>query len=125
VDKVRSVDGFYAVSYNLGFRQHFDVEVDEIIEKICMLEARDDPEHASQRIKQIRQAAVTTTHIVPGYHVVSRRHLGDGPVATLIDWVRKFLIESIYRPLLTMFLDTENWVRSPDEIIRVGVNATI
>ncbi|KZT21026.1 potassium transporter [Neolentinus lepideus HHB14362 ss-1] len=125
VDKVRSVDGFYAATYNLGFREDFDVKIDEIIEQICTLEARVDPENASERVKWIRQAAATPTHIVPGYHVMSRRLSGGGPVPALIDWLRALLIDSIYRPLLNMFPDTANWSGSADEIIRVGVNATI
>lgn len=124
VDKVRSVDGFYAATYHLGFREDFDVKVDEIIEQICTLEARVEPERSAEKIQRIRQAARTTTHIVPHYYVISKRIRG-GRLSSVIDWLRSLLIEDIYRPMVTMFPDTANWVGSADEIIRVGVNATI
>ncbi|KAI0923360.1 hypothetical protein AcW1_006344 [Taiwanofungus camphoratus] len=124
VTKVRTIQGFYGVTYYLGFRDDFDVKIDEVIDRICSLEARVDPRQSSPTIDEIRDAATNHTHIVPHYHVISKR-LEAGKLSNVVNWIRGFLIEDVYRPLVTMFPETENWVTSGDEIIRVGVNAKI
>ncbi|KAG8907580.1 hypothetical protein FRB99_003504 [Tulasnella sp. 403] len=128
VSRVRTIQGFYGVTYALGFRDDFNMDVQEIIEKICLLESRvgaNDEATASQTIKEIRAAAQQATHIVPHYHVVSTpvRYLGFLNAPT--SWIRELLIEGLYRRIATMFPETENWLGSADEIIRVGINAEI
>jgi KUP system potassium uptake protein len=124
VDKVRSVSGFYGVTYFIGFRDKFDIKVDDLIARICSLEVGANPRESSETINEIQRAAEITTHIVPHYHVVSKQ-LAVGKGSTVVNWARTFLIEEIYRRLVTMFPETANWLTSADEIIHVGINATI
>jgi len=58
--------GFYGVTYSIGFRDDFEVEVQEIIQRICVLEARagsDDEAGTAQNIAEIRDAARQSTHM--------------------------------------------------------------
>jgi len=124
VTKVRTIPGFYGVTYCLGFRDGFEVKVDEVINQICTLEHQMDPSGSAQLINQIRASAQTSTHIVPHYHVVSR-DLQAGRLNFVFFRIRAWLIEGLYRRIATMFPETANWLGSADEIIRVGVNAVI
>ncbi|KAJ7797662.1 potassium transporter [Mycena olivaceomarginata] len=123
ITKVRTVEGFYGVTAYLGFREKFDIRANEIIEHICALELQLDPRQLSGTVDRIRAVARSTTHIAPHYHVVSKT-VDVGTFSPVINWVRKYLIEDIYRRLATMFPETGNWVAA-EEIIRVGVNAKI
>ena len=55
--------GFYTLTYRLGYRDSFDVKVDGLIDEICDLEARDDPQNSAATITEIRNAAKYTTHM--------------------------------------------------------------
>ncbi|KAF9029604.1 potassium transporter [Hymenopellis radicata] len=122
ITKVRSIEGFYGATYCIGFRDDFDVKIEDLVEKICECELlmSSDPEKTQDLIEKIRRVAVNTTHIVPHYHVSSRQMQGG-----FINYLRRYLIEEIYRRLATMFPETENWITSADEIIHVGINAII
>ncbi|THH10121.1 hypothetical protein EW145_g1548 [Phellinidium pouzarii] len=124
VTKVRSLRGFYGVTYCLGFRDEFEVKVDEVIRHICALETHIDPQGQTNTIDEIRYAAQTATHIVPHYHVVSKP-VNVGYLSPIFTCIRMVLIEAVYRRISTMFPETGNWLGSADEIIRVGVNAVI
>nr|GAT52232.1 predicted protein [Mycena chlorophos] len=123
ITKVRTVEGFYGVSGCLGFRDDFDFRPHDIIDQICDLEMKIDPEGGSLVVEQIRAVARTTTHIAPHYHIVSDR-IDVGTLSVPVNWIRKYLLESIYRRLATMFPETGNW-RFAEEIIRVGITAKI
>ncbi|THU95303.1 potassium transporter [Dendrothele bispora CBS 962.96] len=133
VKKVDDLDGFYAVTYNLGFRDDFDVRAEELVEVICAIERGRDPKNSDGIIETIRQVSERPSHIVPHYHVCSSEFLPESndpsmwTVARLVvmNKVRKYLIEEIYRRLATMFPETANWGNSADEIIHVGINANI
>ncbi|EKM57720.1 uncharacterized protein PHACADRAFT_251527 [Phanerochaete carnosa HHB-10118-sp] len=122
--KVPSVRGFYTAIYRLGYRETFSVKVDNFIDTICALEAREDPVNSAATIAEVQAAAKRVTHIAPHY-VVSSRSLGSSRFMRAVSWIRKVLIEDIYRRLATMFPDTDGWLGSADEIIHVGVNATL
>ncbi|KAJ7486154.1 potassium transporter [Mycena galericulata] len=123
ITKVRTVAGFYGVTAYLGFREHFDIRVGDIIEEICALELQMDPRQLSGTVEEIRKAALSTTHIAPHYHVISKR-IHVGRLTFALNWIRKYLIEEIYRRLSTMFPETGNWLFA-EEIIRVGISAEI
>ncbi|KAJ3818862.1 potassium transporter [Lentinula raphanica] len=124
VVKTRSLDGCYAVTYNIGFREHFDVNINELVEVLCNLEMQYDPKNCERTIAKIKAVSSHATHIVPHYHVVSKK-VDAGYLTFAVNYIRKYLIEEIYRRLTTMFPETANWMTSADEIIHVGVNATI
>ncbi|THV03032.1 potassium transporter [Dendrothele bispora CBS 962.96] len=124
VTKVKSMDGFYAVTYNIGFRDDFDVKVDELLERVYALELALDPRNAPRIIENIKKVSRNATHIVPHYDVSSRK-IEAGYLSFILNGARKFLIEAIYRRLATMFPETANWLTSADEIIHVGINAVI
>ncbi|KAH8825021.1 potassium transporter [Flagelloscypha sp. PMI_526] len=123
VNKVRSIQGFYGVTYCLGFRDKFDARVDEIIERILALEMM-EPKCSHRILEQIRNAAKITTHIVPHYDVNSRR-AHSGKLGAVMYWIRSFFLEELYKRLSVMFPETGNWLTKSDEIIHVGINATI
>ncbi|EKM48262.1 uncharacterized protein PHACADRAFT_203032, partial [Phanerochaete carnosa HHB-10118-sp] len=124
VTRVRSIEGFYGVTYCLGFRDDFDVQITEIVDRICDLETRANPEGSVALLQEIRSVAESYTHIVPHYMVRSRNKPG-GKLRWVQNWVRRLLVEEIYQRLSTMFPETANWLGSTDEIIHVGVHATI
>ncbi|KIK08027.1 hypothetical protein K443DRAFT_86126 [Laccaria amethystina LaAM-08-1] len=123
VSKVRTVEGFYGVSYYLGFRDDFDVNVQDLVAKIIELERATNP-RAETIIGEILAVTKTATHIAPHYHVVSRKVEG-GLLSPISNYIRRFFVEGVYRRLATMFPETANWLTSADEIIHVGINAVI
>ncbi|KAF9013196.1 potassium transporter [Cyathus striatus] len=123
VNKVRSIDGLYGVTYYIGFRDDFNVQVDELVEKICTVERQCNP-RAEAAIREIKAAVQSATHIAPHYHVVSKK-VDVGALTPVVNYVRKVLVEDVYRRLATMFPETGKWLTSADEIIHVGINATI
>ncbi|KAG8988684.1 hypothetical protein FRB94_002992 [Tulasnella sp. JGI-2019a] len=128
VTKVRTLQGFYGVTYALGFRDDFLMDTNAIIERICALESRrgaNDEADAMTTITEIRTVAKQSTHIVPHYHVVSLPVTGYGRLNGIASSIRSILIDGLYRRLETMFPETGNWKGSADEIIRVGINADI
>ncbi|CAE6535257.1 unnamed protein product [Rhizoctonia solani] len=110
VTRVRSLPGFYGVTYFKGFRDDFQVSIDDVIEKLYGLELRAAGLGSAEAL---RAASKVTTHIVPSYYVFTHSSL------------RALLVEGVYRRMSTMFPETANWLGSADEIIRVGVNAVI
>jgi len=125
ITKVRSLPGFYGVTYMKGFRDDFNIDTDAIVELIAALELRafDSPAEAKKCISEIKLASKDTTHIVPHYHVIARRVIMFG--APIINWIRVVLIEDIYRSIAYMFPETVTWLQSADEIIHVGITAEI
>ncbi|KJA24114.1 hypothetical protein HYPSUDRAFT_39261 [Hypholoma sublateritium FD-334 SS-4] len=124
VTKVRTVEGFYGVTYYIGFRDDFDVQIGDLIDKICTIEQHLNPAGSAAIIREIRAVSASATHIAPHYHVVSKK-ISGGFFSPVINYLRATLIESVYRRLATIFPETANWLTSADEIIRVGVNAVI
>ena len=59
----RMCTGFYGVTYCLGFRDDFDVQITEIIDRICDLEARANPEGSEALLREIRTVAESYTHM--------------------------------------------------------------
>jgi len=124
VTKVRRIPGFYGVTYVKGFRDKFNIDIEAILNLILELEANVDPRESRESLDALRFAAAHTTHLVPHYHVISKRYTGFFG-APLLNWFRKVLIEDIYRSIAYMFPETANWVTSANEIIHVGINCEI
>jgi len=124
VTKVRSIPGFYGVTYMKGFRDKFNVDIDTVLNLILELESSSDPRESRLILEELRYAAAHTTHLVPHYNVVSRRITGFFG-APVLNWFRQVLIEDIYRSISYMFPETANWLASAEEIIHVGINCEI
>jgi KUP system potassium uptake protein len=88
VSRVRSLPGFYGVTYFKGFRDDFQVQTDDIIDKLYDLERRAAGAAAAD---QLREASKVTTHIVPSYYVVSRP-VQAGVLSPVLDWVRQVFV---------------------------------
>lgn len=125
VTKVRSLPGFYGATYMLGFRDKFSVDTHALLELILSLELRatDSKKHADEIVEEIKEAAKTVTHVVPHYHVMARKIIIWG--APVVNWIRKWLIEDIYRSVAYVFPETATWKMKADDIIHVGVTAEI
>jgi KUP system potassium uptake protein len=119
VDKVPAVEGFYATTYYIGFRDDFDVKVPAIVEKICALEQRSGADSAkiTATVATVRRCAnEAMTHVVPHYRVLSKpMHVGILTVP--VNFIRRYLIESVYWNLAAMFPETKNWLSSDDEYV--------
>lgn len=62
--------GFYGVTYQIGFREKFDVDINVVVNDICALERQarfTDPRDAEEVVREIKDAANRTTHM----HVTS------------------------------------------------------
>lgn len=133
------------MTYALGFRDHFSMKIDEIIDKICLLESRvgaNDEAEATSTIHGIREAVKQSTHMyvhglcvstplvpgrgtdasalldllsIPHYHVISTPLGYKGFFGRLVDSARRILIEGLYRRIEVMFPETGNWVGSADQ----------
>ncbi|KAF8627713.1 hypothetical protein AX15_004284 [Amanita polypyramis BW_CC] len=124
VRKVRSLEGIYGVTYYCGFREEFNIDVERLADRICSAEIQTNPKASKAWLNEIKALVSSATHIVPHYHVVSKR-AEAGFMSPVVNFVRRWLIEDVYRRLATMFPQTANWLTSADEIIRVGINAFI
>lgn len=51
------------MTYCLGFRDDFDVQVNEIVDRICVLEARANHGDSAALQEEIRQIAESYTHM--------------------------------------------------------------
>ncbi|KAE9408952.1 potassium transporter [Gymnopus androsaceus JB14] len=111
VVKTRSLEGCYGVTYHIGFREHFDVKIDELIESLCNMEMQCDPKNCDRTIANIRKVSSNATH----HCSTLPRHEQEG----------RCRISVLLSELATMFPETANWVTSADEIIHVGINAKI
>lgn len=117
----------------LGYRDVVDLNVISgptlrrisALERGATLPGR-DPE-IEARIKEIERAALTTTHILPHYHVTSKgttffripilRHGAD--------LTRAFLLEEVYRRVAQNFPVTQAYHVDESSVLRIGVNADI
>jgi len=124
VRKVRTLGGIYGVTYYLGFRDKFEVDSESMADKICKAELDADPNASTAWLSEIKTLVRNANHIVPHYHVVSTPMTG-GFFAPVANFLRKTLIEDVYRTVASMFPETENWITPADEIIHVGITAHI
>jgi len=124
VRKVRALGGIYGVTYYLGFCDEFDVDSESLADQICNAEFAADPNTSTTWLSDIKTLVSNATHIVPHYHVVSTPITG-GFFAPVASFIRKTLIEDVYRTVASMFPETENWITAADEIIHVGITARI
>jgi KUP system potassium uptake protein len=124
VRKVRSIEGVYGVTYYLGFREEFQIDPERLSDKLCTSEIHANPDTDKAWLDEIRCLVLNATHIVPHYHVVSKRVEG-GFLSPVENYLRKWLLEEIYHRLATMFPQTANWLTPADEIIRIGINAFV
>ncbi|KAG5650229.1 hypothetical protein H0H81_000252 [Sphagnurus paluster] len=63
VTKVRTIEGFYGVTYYVGFRDIFDVQVNDLIDKICEVEQQVNPGSSEATIQEIRAVSGNLTHM--------------------------------------------------------------
>lgn len=124
VRKVRALKGIYGATYYLGFRDEFKIEEEILSQYIINAELEANPDSDEEWLQEIRRLVKSTTHVVPHYHVVSKPVLA-GFMTPVFSFIRSVLIEDIYRIIAAMFPETGNWMTPADEIIHVGINATI
>ncbi|KAK2465375.1 hypothetical protein APHAL10511_002729 [Amanita phalloides] len=124
VRRVRSLEGIYGVTYYIGFREEFRIDVERLADRICYSEIVSNPQTSKAWLDEIKNLVSNATHVVPHYHVVSKR-VDVGFMPSVVNFTRRWLIEDVYRRLATMFPQTANWLTPADEIIRVGINAFI
>jgi KUP system potassium uptake protein len=121
VSRVEALPGFYGVAQYLGFRDEATLRIDEIVARVGELEER---HHGADRIAGLRQLARHPTHVIPHYAPKSRAVV-LGRFTPIANYLRRVLIEDIYGRLSIMFPEGNAWVAPADEIIHVGVTATI
>ncbi|KAF8712435.1 hypothetical protein AX14_013103 [Amanita brunnescens Koide BX004] len=124
VKKVRSIEGIYGVTYYLGFRDEFHIENDALADKLCAAELLSNPDARPEWLTEIRFLARGTTHIVPHYHIVSNK-THNGVLSAVGAFIRKWVLEDLYRRVATMFPESANWLTPADEIMHVGITAFV
>ncbi|KAH9014764.1 potassium transporter [Lactarius pseudohatsudake] len=130
VSRVEVLPGFYGVAQFLGFRDEAVLRMDEIVARIGALEERyaeaDGSKRAAvhRRVTQLQELARHPTHIIPHYAPKSKGVV-LGRLTLIASYLRRVLIEEIYGRLSIMFPEGEAWLAPADEIIHVGVTATI
>ncbi|ESK88352.1 hypothetical protein Moror_14785 [Moniliophthora roreri MCA 2997] len=125
VSKLGSMEGFYSVTYQIGFRDSFDVKVDDLLPAIFAFERDLDPEFGHTAIEKIKAVSGSFTHIVPHYYLKSKDVWGPSRGGFVLNWIRRYLIEDVYRRLTVMFPETINWRTAPDQLVQVGITAVI
>ncbi|KAL0576040.1 hypothetical protein V5O48_005948 [Marasmius crinis-equi] len=63
VSKLGSMEGFYSVTYQLGFRDPFDVKVDNLLPALYSFERDHDPEYGSIAIDRLKSVSSSFTHM--------------------------------------------------------------
>ncbi|KAH8984779.1 potassium transporter [Lactarius hatsudake] len=130
VSRVEVLPGFYGVAQFLGFRDEAVLRMDEIVARIGALEERyaeaDGNKRTAvhRRVTQLQELARHPTHIIPHYAPKSKGVV-LGRLTLIASYLRRVLIEEIYGRLSIMFPEGEAWLAPADEIIHVGVTATI
>ncbi|KAJ9116704.1 hypothetical protein QFC20_000639 [Naganishia adeliensis] len=100
VSKVRSLDGFYGVLMRKGYLDSFSPEVEAILDRIYEIEVQYSSVDLEERLKVIKQASLTTTHIIPNYNIKSK--VVKNPIA---DRMRRVVVEELYGRLRVIFPD--------------------
>jgi len=130
VTRVEVLPGFYGITQYLGFRDEAALHIDEIVARVAELEERFAGADAGRRaaahnrVAQLQELARYPTHIIPHYAPKSKG-LAMGRLTPVVSYIRRVLIEDIYGRLSIMFPEGEAWLAPADEIIHVGVTATI
>jgi KUP system potassium uptake protein len=124
VSRVEVLPGFYGVAQYLGFRDEPTLRIDEIIARVTVLEERYSGPEARHRAAEFLELARHPTHIIPHYAPKSKGSV-MGRFTPIASYLRRVLIEDIYGRLSIMFPEGEAWLAPADEIIHVGVTATI
>jgi len=128
VSSVEAIPGFYAVAQYLGFRDQAALRIDEVVARIRTIEERypDEERRAAgrARVEQLAELARHPTHIIPHYAPKSKSFF-LGRFTRIANYLRSILIEDIYGRLSIMFPEGEAHLAPADEIIHVGVTATI
>ncbi|KAG7095371.1 hypothetical protein E1B28_006129 [Marasmius oreades] len=125
VSKLGSMEGFYSITYQLGFRDPFDVKVDNLLPALYSFEREHDPEYGDVAIERLKAVSGSLTHIVPQYNLKSRDVFAPSRGGFVLNWIRRYLIEDVYQRLSVMFPDTINWRTAPDQLVHVGITAVI
>ncbi|KAF8266790.1 potassium transporter [Lactarius quietus] len=129
VSRVEVLPGFYGVAQYLGFRDQAALHMDEVIARIGEIEERypdaDRRAAARARIEQLVELARRPTHVIPHYAPKSRSFVLGHRLMPIANYLRRVLIEDIYGRLSIMFPEGEAWLAPADEIIHVGITATI
>lgn len=60
---MRSLDGFYGVVMRKGYLDSFSPEVEAILDRIYEIEVQYSSVDLEERLKAIKQASLTTTHM--------------------------------------------------------------
>lgn len=121
VSRVRSFDGIYIAKLFVGYRDVVDLTTiaQPIFESIKSLERSSDDPEAEERIVAIQSAMTqSVTHIVP-HHYLKAKKSGN----RFVDYIRAFLIESVYRRLQTA--PEAAYILQDDDVLRMGVTAAL
>ncbi|KAJ9120623.1 hypothetical protein QFC22_002552 [Naganishia vaughanmartiniae] len=116
LSKVRSMDGFYGVVMRKGYLDMLAPEVDEILDRICEIEIQYSAVNLEERLKMIKQASLTTTHIIPNYNIKSRKIPGFIP-----NGIRRVLVEELYGRLRVVFPDESHLSRQTEGYVNLIV----
>ncbi|PLW29251.1 hypothetical protein PCANC_15749 [Puccinia coronata f. sp. avenae] len=134
IDKLRTLSGFYLMTYRVGYRDSLDVRglTKPTLERIVELERGIMPIGSNKALEdeiyKISKAANNTNHILPHYHCTSKPLPSDNPgniFTRALHLARSYLLEEIYRRVSQNFPETSNYVVDESKVLRIGVNALL
>ncbi|KAJ8086092.1 hypothetical protein PM082_004911 [Marasmius tenuissimus] len=125
ISKLGSMEGFYFVRYQIGYREPFDLKVDTLLPALYAFERQHDPQFGDAAVERIKAVSASFTHIVPRYNLKSKAVFAPSRGGFILNEIRRFFIEDLYQRLSVMFPDTINWRTTPDQLVHVGITAVI
>ncbi|CAH7687488.1 potassium transporter-domain-containing protein [Phakopsora pachyrhizi] len=134
IDKLRTVTGFYLMTYRVGYRDSLDLRglAKPTLERIISLERGislpGSNSLVEENILKIVQASQNTNHILPHYHCTSKKispNFYFKGLSRVLSATRSFLIEEIYQRVSQNFPETSTYVIDESQVLRIGVNALI
>jgi len=134
IDKLRTLSGFYLMTYRVGYRDPLDVRglTKPTLERIIELERGIVPIGSNKALEneiyKITKAANNTNHILPHYYCTCKPYPADtrGNIfGRMWHSIRTYLIEEIYRRVSQNFPETSTYVVDESKVLRIGVNALL
>jgi len=126
INKYRKFEGFYEVTYRLGFRDQVDMtDIHRPLgQRLISMEQRAGDAAALVRVQTIVEAAkAASIHIFPSYHCTSK-FVSDSWSSRVKQQIRGGLLTA-FGKLAGLFPETDHFILNEDNVLRVGVNARV
>ncbi|ORY80251.1 potassium transporter [Leucosporidium creatinivorum] len=125
VSRIRSFEGMYIATLRLGYRDPIDLAsvASPIRDLIVELERHSGEGDVARKIALIDASMEhAVTHILPRFYVTA----ADSSRNKVVNYVRRFLIESVYRRVAVNFDEYDQFkFANEEDVLRMGVSASL